>query len=255
MTEIGTGNFSRSIPVLVINLDGETTRFDSVRAQVSNNSVFDLKRIRGVPGGTLPQIACDALTKTKDYGVGRGALGVFLAHVAAWEEVIKSDSPFVIVLEDDVNIERLHLISKIELPVDVDLIFLQDQVDPLHPDSHNGPVTLRPVEDALLKLEKTRSPGVGAYGYVITKKGSEKLLNACKKDLFFGHVDWRMLRYSVTEELLDATVPGTWVSKILKTHHCWDRPAWGVIRAMVASPALVTHIWTASNRSREDIEV
>lgn len=62
-----------------------------IAAQFAASPGLALQR---VPDATLPQLACDILTKTPGYAVGRGALGAVLARVAAWEAIVGRALPF-----------------------------------------------------------------------------------------------------------------------------------------------------------------
>ena len=78
--------------------------------------------------------------------------------------------------------------------------------------------------------------GCGLYGYLLTPAGAHKLIDAIRQDLCFGHVDWRVLRYCVTPGLVEKVIPATRVAEILRNHHHWQPPAWGILRACTLGP-------------------
>jgi GR25 family glycosyltransferase involved in LPS biosynthesis len=83
---------SPPIPAFVVNLDADVARREQITKQIAHIAGVTLQRVPGVPGATLPRLACDILTKTPDYAVGKGTLGVFLAHLSVWECVAASDA-------------------------------------------------------------------------------------------------------------------------------------------------------------------
>jgi FkbM family methyltransferase len=240
------------IPVLVVNLDTDKDRLSDITAQISQFPGFALHRIRGVPGGTLSQLACDILTRTQDYAVGNGVLGVFLAHLAVWEHAAGLAAPFCLVIEDDVELVDLGRLTTFDLPQAIDLVFCNNQMQPTGTEPA-GPLRIIGIGESLRALTQAGSLAVGAYGYLLTPVGARKLVAAIKKDLCFGHVDWRLLRYCVTPELVDAAVPGTRVAEVLRNHHHRQRPAWNVLSACTLIPALALHVWTPSRREEQNM--
>jgi FkbM family methyltransferase len=241
----------QSIPVLVVNLDTDKDRLSDITAQISQFPGFALHRIPGVPGGTLSQLTCDILTKKPGYAVGKGVLGVFLAHLAVWEHAAGVDAPFCLVIEDDVELVDLGRLAAFELPHDIDFAFCNDQMQPPGTGSA-GPLRVIDIAECLRALARSGTPGVGTYGYLVTPVGARKLIEAVRQDLCFGHIDWRLLRYCVTPELVEAAVSGTRVAEILRNHHHHERPAWNVVSACTLIPALSRHVWSPSRRDEQN---
>jgi FkbM family methyltransferase len=238
------------IPVLILNLESDTEHWTRLVAQFQTLPDFTPRRIPGVPGSTLPQMACNILTKTAAYGIGRGTLGVFLAHIAAWEAAAALDGPYCVVLEDDVELIRLDRLAGFTLPPGIDLAFCGDRMGPRV--EQTAPLQCLDMAVGLLALHASGVLAPGADGYLLTPPGARALLEAVRQDLCFGHVDWRMLRYAVTAELVDTVIPATKVAEVLRDHHHVERPAWGVVRAGVLSPSLVRHRSAPSRRERHD---
>jgi GR25 family glycosyltransferase involved in LPS biosynthesis len=111
-----------------------------------------------------------------------------------------------------------------------------------------------PVSEALKKLNETQE-GVGTDGYLITPHGARKMLEAVRLDLCFGHVDWRVLHYSVKLELLDKDFAGTRVERVLKHDINKHRPPrWGILNSFVLSSPLIYEKGIGSSRARANEE-
>ena len=98
------------------------------------------------------------------------------------------------------------------------------------------------ISEALAVLNRS-GKGPGSDGYVITRAGAQKLLSVTSQDLYFGNIDWRLIRYSVTADLLENELAGTRVDVIIRNHHNPSRPpAWGVLRAACLNTPLVVYL-------------
>jgi FkbM family methyltransferase len=244
------------INVFIINLDDEKDRFESLSGTFRDSQIFRARRSSGIAGSCVPRVAADVLTRAPDYyKIGLGVLGVFLAHVSAWERVAASDAELSLVLEDDAHVINLDRFVESEIPPAADLVFCNDRMAlPEKADSSGkGGIAYRPVVDALQRLAAVNSNSVGGDGYFLSRAGAGRLLEAIRRDWFFGHVDWRLLRYCVTERMVDDTIDGTPTAEILRRHHNRQQPPqWGILNAYASQPALVEHKWGALRRSRED---
>jgi GR25 family glycosyltransferase involved in LPS biosynthesis len=242
------------ISVHIINMDGEEQRASAIAAQFPQDGRFVVYRSRGVPGSILPHVAADVLTRAPGYhAVGLGTLGVFLAHVAAWETIAAGSFESALILEDDAIVFYLDIFNSDTFPNDWELIFCNAMMDPEPIDDNKtfDRIVYVPIDFSLRALHARDSKAVGGYGYFIRRHAAQKLLDTVRKDWFFGHVDWRILRYCVTPELLEKIIPNTNIADIIRGAH--RQPfAWGVLTAYAASPALVRHAAGALRRSSED---
>jgi len=137
------------------------------------------------------------------------------------------------------------------IPCAIYSVFRSDQMQPMQATSE-GLLRLVGIDESLRRLEASGTPGCGLYGYLLTPAGAHKLIDAIRQDLCFGHVDWRVLRYCVTLDLVEKVIPGTRVAEILRNHHHWQPPAWGILRACTLVPRLTCPTWTSSRRDEQD---
>jgi GR25 family glycosyltransferase involved in LPS biosynthesis len=243
------------IDVLVVNLDTEIARFAPIQAQFAGHPGFNVSRSRGVQGGTLPDLVFQRLTGVKSYkqNIGAGTLGVFLAHVAVWERAAAAAGDLTLVLEDDVRLRNLHLLTEAAIPPDADLVFCNHRMEPLPQASRDGTrLAVVGIEESLRRLAERDSRAVGTDGYLLRRAGARKLLAAVEADLCFGHIDWRMLRYCVTDEQIAQVIPGTNVAAILHRRNEALKTRPGSIKAYVTAPALVIGTGAPSRRVAED---
>jgi hypothetical protein len=156
-----------------------------------------------------------------------------------------------VVIEDDVELNGLERLVGIIIPCAIYSVFRSDQMQPMQATSE-GLLRLVGIDESLRRLEASGTPGCGLYGYLLTPAGAHKLIDAIRQDLCFGHVDWRVLRYCVTLDLVEKVIPGTRVAEILRNHHHWQPPAWGILRACTLVPRLTCPTWTSSRRDEQD---
>jgi hypothetical protein len=79
------------------------------------------------------------------------------------------------------------------------------------------------------------------------------LLAACRKDLFYGHVDGRLLRYATSEEDLAQLPSDSWIAGVIRNHHhATLKPTLGLVRGYCLSEPLVRHRGIESSRETAD---
>lgn len=244
---------SAGVLVLVLNLDTEIDRYRRIAAQVPVHPRITVQRVRGLPGGAVPNIVCETLTGTKDYGVhvGRGALGCLLAHVNAWEIIADADVEFAFIAEDDVFWEDSDRLISLVLPADADVVFCNDRMAPLE---ETEATIFRPLEDGVARIVATKAESVGGDGYILTPAAARRLLAAVREDFYYGVPNWRLLRYCISRETLAQNFGGSGAEQklILERRFSGSEPEWGILKAYVLSRPLVRHGTAPSSRKRED---
>lgn len=199
----------RPLPVLCINLDADRQRMEATERLFGSRGDLELRRVPGIDAAAFPLAAVRALTRSAI--VQRGALGCFLAHVAAWERVAAA-ADWMLVIEDDCRPGALASLPRLAIPKDAEFIWVNSGGSPRLPPPDPGQPALWPVRR--LVASKARLPPhlgaePGAQGYLVSPEGARKLLDAVAEDGFFGHVDWRLLRYALSREDLLAEAGGT----------------------------------------------
>lgn len=225
----------------MINLDEDRDRLDALLAALSDLSGFAVSRIPAVRGRDLPDAACCLLADAEGWKMRKGEIGCFLSHVKAWEAIVARGAGWSLVLEDDVEPVGLGRLREQPMPEPYDFVFVNDRMSPgTRSDPPDRALSILPIDRALEVLTRS-GKGVGSDGYMITSAAAERLLAAVSRDLFFGNIDWRLLRYSVGEHTL-AAIAGSRVDHVLRTHHNPRRqPDWEVLTAGCTSTPLVRY--------------
>lgn len=240
---------SDKIPAFVLNLPADVDRRERVTKQFECLEKFQLRIISGCNGSTLADTATFALTRDHNWKSKKGTIGCFLSHVAAWEVIASETKPICIVLEDDADVAALCKLEHLAIPDDAEIIFLNDR---LSPKQYGEPIRALPISTALQELDRSRS-GPGGDGYILTPTAARKLLSDCENNLFYGHVDGRLLRYASTAEDLDTLSADSWIRTVVERHHHSSlKPKLGLLRSYVTSVPLVWHRGGTSSRERED---
>jgi len=241
------------VPVFVINLDKDRERRDLVLGQFSALPGFAPQIVEGVYGRALSDNACEILTQEKNWARHKGTIGCFISHVKAWEEVARIGGRFAVVVEDDVDARGLKRLARLLLPADAEIVFLNDRMSPEEGDPE-APVAL-PIIHALRKLDAERG-GPGGDGYLLTPVGARKLLAACLKDFYYGHVDGRLLQYASGEKDLAMLAGDAWIARVIRYHrHPVLIPKLGLLKAYCLSRPMVRHLGIASIREAENRRV
>jgi hypothetical protein len=238
------------IPTFVVNLPEDQDRFQIVTSQL-DPACFEVHDRIGFLGRSMPDIACVRLTRDPKSVINKGALGVMMSHIWIWERVARLESPFALVIEDDVRLNHPGRLVNAVLPSGFDLIFCGDQtaLEGLS-DDPSEPLDCVPAIETLSALEQ-RSVSVGAYGYLLSPKGAQQLVNFFAEHFYFGHVDVRMMAYCCDLDGLNGLGPIGRVGEELRA-----------IRQLIGNEPqlagyamvrpLVTHVGMTSRRARED---
>ena len=235
------------LPVAVINLDrnGERRRW-------IERLFPGVHRIPAVEGSRLPGAAAARLLSRPGDAGGRGTLGCFLSHAAAWDWARTQGLRHLLVIEDDV-VPLLDLpgrVGKLGLPPGYDICFVNDRLEPrIGPAGVDSPSVV-PLAAAMLGFP-AEDNAPGGDGYILSGAGAAKLLDWVAEDGFSGDLDWRLLAYGMAPDAIAALPRGA---------HAWavlDRLRHGVPRtarldAWVMHPALIRTVGVSSDREDDD---
>ena len=233
--------------VLAINLDKDVERLAFVRREVENDPAATFRRVPGLLGRGLSDLACHLLTKNADSHNHKGTLGCFLSHVLAWETLLREELPAALVIEDDVHICRLDLLHGFQVPDGCDIVFCNDRT--AYPGQDTG-IALRSLEPVLRHVDR-HGKGVGGDGYLLTKAGAARLLRFVELDGLFSHVDIRLLAYCLDPDVKrDATSHSIGVRGVVNSR-VW-LPKAHRLSGLSLYPPVVERRTLASTRDFED---
>lgn len=154
---------------LVINLDRSADRLTYMQELLKTHKIH-FQRINAVDGKKLdPSIV-------KESTLTPSELGCFKSHVLAWEELLKTDNEYALVLEDDILLSK-HTLSFLKntdlLKLDFDIIKLDTNLTKIF--IHKScELQAKPIA-----LHKLLTIHYGAGGYIIRRNYAEKVVKLC----------------------------------------------------------------------------
>jgi hypothetical protein len=233
---------------ICINLDQHTEKWERAR-QEGTLSNLNILRLPGIKGSYL----ADRLLPLLGRGVSKnfkGTLGCFLSHFAAWERLLASDLDHALIVEDDFRplLSLPSSISSLGLPPEHDVCFINERMQT----TEIGEFGFIPVPEVVAMRASPRWAACGNEGYIVSRKGAEKLIQRVIEDGFFGDSDWRMLSYCVVPEHVSRLDSDSFASKALKAHLHVVRPR-EPLQAFAASIGIIGLVDTGSGRVDQNI--
>jgi len=168
------------IPIYVINLQRSVERRNFISKQLNKSSV-DFKFIDAIDARNTPNIEEHALKNVTinlnnlEIPLPRGHIACVLSHIKAYEEIIKQDHEFALIIEDDVYIAK----SIKSILNSVQPYLEEDKVIFLYTRFFNSIkfVTIANLVDSysLCESDSEKSLLRGTQAYIISKKLAHKL--------------------------------------------------------------------------------
>jgi GR25 family glycosyltransferase involved in LPS biosynthesis len=177
------GPQSTSLPskhdVYVINLDSATKRLEHFKSEYTNSDMkTSVIRIAAINGRTInlhtivsPRAYTEITQAEKSgfrqrhYELSRGAVGCYVSHLTAWQNLLQSDSSYCFIFEDDALIYPHiwdYISTYIKLPCDWDILLL-------------GYECIQCQKDVRLHVHKVKK-FFGLHGYIINKNAVRKIM-------------------------------------------------------------------------------
>lgn len=205
----------------IVNLAKDTSRKEYMTELLRPYSFLDVEFVEAVYGKALSPEEVNALfdreTARKRYGreINPGEIGCTLSHFKCYGELLRSEAPYGLILEDDVTIMRdfseIYAISA-SLPEDKPwVLFLSADYWYITKKKVSEDMSIARVYDA-----------VGTYAYVINRKGAELLLKKVARPSNVAD-HWSMYRrkglrlYAVNPYMIDANIE-TFESSVEQTY-------------------------------------
>jgi GR25 family glycosyltransferase involved in LPS biosynthesis len=166
---------------------------------------IDLRQSREILQKYRERIAITCYNKTEFV---RGIYGCFLGHREAWETLVRSNSDWALICEDDARFlgPIPKMIGQFRLPETAEFVFCnQRMVDGLlsQSSSHKNLEFDFLTADDALKCLLDFSPHIVAPGgdaYLLSKMAARKLLTIFDETQMSFDVDWFMLFHSISNE-------------------------------------------------------
>ena len=166
----------QTLPLVFINLDKDSERRTRIEGQLAH---------LGLPGERLPAVWWKHLPPAEQsllYSAERnhglyyqplvdGEKGCYASHIQAWRQLLASDAPALVVLEDDVRLtpqfaDVVNAIAALQEPWDMVKLLGRDR---------EKVRSQRPLVRGTAMVDYSRVPSMTA-GYVVSRAGAAKLL-------------------------------------------------------------------------------
>ncbi|PIF28408.1 glycosyl transferase family 25 [Acidovorax sp. 56] len=165
-----------SLPIVFINLDRDAERRTRLLAALQSIDMpserFPAVWWADVPPEKTSRWYSDALNARQYYKPLRnGEKGCYASHIGAWQQLLASDAPALVVLEDDVRLtpqfaEVVNAIAALPEPWDMVKLLGRDR---------EKVRSERPLVPGTTLVDYSRVPSMTA-GYVVSRAGAAKLL-------------------------------------------------------------------------------
>lgn len=165
-----------SLPLVFVNLERDAERRERLEAELARLNLQG-ERLHAVWWADLPAAEQDALyspqlNQDQYYKpLVNGEKGCYASHIQAWRQLLASDAPAMVVLEDDVRLDDrladgIAAIAALDIPWDMVKLLgrVQEKVR-----------RQRPLLPGVSLVEYQRVPSMTA-GYVVSRAGAAKLL-------------------------------------------------------------------------------
>ena len=192
-SEVDISELGIDLKTYVLNLDRRNDRWEKFIENAKSIDFLHYERYSAIDGTQLKSTSqLQRIFDGNDYNMKVGAVGCAMSHFKIYIELIYSENDAYIILEDDIKFMRdfdikfLHLCNQLK-GKDWDILFLGH-----HPKNSNDQ---KNKEDSLPIIEKwdvytsfQNSVG-GTIGYMISKKGAEKVLNFINENRLVNCID------------------------------------------------------------------
>ncbi|AMM84959.1 glycosyltransferase family 25 protein [Martelella sp. AD-3] len=167
--------------IYLLNLEDDRDRLAHATAVFAAKGLA-FERLAAVDGRKMTDVERSerlAFPAAGSFDLSPSQVGCYLSHVHAWERFLETDAALAAIFEDDVHlgedIDRLFYAPEPWIPNDADIVKLETclQKVPL-PEKAESAVLGR-------KLVRLTGRHHGAAGYIVTRKGAEKLLANSRK--------------------------------------------------------------------------
>ena len=192
-----------SAPIFVINMPHSIERKNKIKSQLSELNLT-ATYIEAVVGKELSRTAIDSLYDAKKNHflyhrkLTLGEIGCYASHRKAWEQFLKGNHEWALVLEDDILINK-NIIKSIQATDYInhaDIIKLSDN-------RNNAPAQKTNLPNGMQCISYKKVPNC-ATGYLISRSGARKLLS---RQSFFRPVDIDMQFHSELKLILIGLLP------------------------------------------------
>jgi GR25 family glycosyltransferase involved in LPS biosynthesis len=185
----------------LINLPKDTLRLEQSLIETKKYGINPII-IEGINPSNIPSGLLKYTNPIYNNFVPRGALGCALAHISAWESIVKNDDNFALIIEDDIQFvddfsDKFNEIFP-TVPKDISILYLgchNCDNNKKYDDSLSS-IFLFPYKKKVIQINNnvyTPSIPLATHSYILTKKSAQFLLDYFKENKVKFHVDAQLL--------------------------------------------------------------
>jgi len=220
----------------VITLD--ETRIKPMLGKLQKNGINPVI-FKGVNGKTCSkELIKEYVSEAYSIHGPKSAIGCAISHMKLWREFLKSNDPYVFIVEDDIIFTQKDTplsqrIQKVldNTPKDFDILYLgafgSENLPVLHGIIMGMLQAGSKQEEKINEYVKKPKLALAAHAYILSRKGAEKLVENLYGELY-NHVDYciqqltyvdKLTMYSASPRLIYQTSNESGVSENVKTHY------------------------------------
>jgi GR25 family glycosyltransferase involved in LPS biosynthesis len=181
-----TNDVVRHSFIKVINLEKRQDRKQEMEKNLKGFDYSFVEAIDGIELGSSKEI--QELFKKNDHYYHKGVIGCALSHIKVWKELVNSDYPFYVVLEDDLVFPE-HFKEKLDRAIK-----LFDGLDYLV----IGSFDIHTENDVVENLKVNKGEELiwtgGTHGYIISKNAAKSLLTNIYRGSLRRSIDFEIVQ-------------------------------------------------------------
>jgi GR25 family glycosyltransferase involved in LPS biosynthesis len=173
-------NITNLPEIHAINLERRQDRKYKMMTSASGVPLTFFKAIDGRKLTMTPEI--EQLFKGNDFAFRKGVIGAALSHYTLWKQFVNSDKQEILIIEDDVEFasdfmsKYSYAYDQIQNIKDWDILYLgwslfESQKRGMENDLWNNDYP------DVVPFDNKKFYGAGFFGYLLSKRGAQKLLN------------------------------------------------------------------------------
>ncbi|MHA7293568.1 hypothetical protein [Arthrobacter sp. HLT1-21] len=194
------------LPAFVLNMTEDSRKLSLLLGLYRK---FDLvpERREAVDGRALDPSGLPDIAAHRGLRIGGGALGCALGHISMWKEFLVGGQSHGLFLEDDGLPFAWQDLSEIIAKAGFfDVLYVNERM------SGTKAGILSTGISALWDTLGTRPDSVhgwGADGYMLSREGADRLLDAVSADKVLGHIDGQIAAYGIPQESIASNLAQT----------------------------------------------
>ena len=213
--------------IICVNLEKRIDRKNKIIELFNQNNITNYKFYNAIDGKSLePSIEIYNLFKNNDFNYRKNVIGCALSHYNLWTELVKSDSNYYFITEDDITLTS-NFNTKFDLIIKnindnkdlYDIVFLGYSMYTENKTKFANKYYNHNVNDIILtKCDIDLYIG-GFYSYIITKAGAIKMLDYIKQNGIKHGIDY-LIKLNTNLNILETNpflVYSDWVQTITST--------------------------------------